>query len=510
MLPSFKFKLPFLKNHLFAPLYTSLAILTVLLLGQEALSFMVEASEQENVDLVNRRQEVKREGEHLLGAILEEKIALRDYAMNRDNSNLKSYRIGEDKFRNSIASLSELVQEDSLQIKQIDEIRTFYARWQVQLTQKVLDGSLSLNDLVKQDSVEPLKVSVRSILDHEKKLLEEHEQRLNLLNQIDIGLSGFNIIVVLAGVGINILLMRRRIEFPLKQLTEIGQSWGAGQLDAQFNYLSPDEIGRLTEVLNAMARDIGSRQERIQQRNQHLEDLIGTLSHDLRTPLLANRSTLDAILGGAFGPVNDTLKELLKEYRLANNDLLKLLETLLDISRYEAGLSQILNREPLNWEKIFGRVISSNHAVTKNKCQLLQKIPPSLPVVYGDIVEIRRVLQNLLDNAVQVSEPGKRVCLEVKAINSQQVEVCVHDEGPGIPDRDKDKLFYRFVQGRGRKGKAGLGLYLCRQIVEAHKGTIRVESKVGKGTRFCFTLPVQEVRSRSDSKQKQEETTCLK
>ena len=291
MLPSFK--LSFLKTHLFAPLYISLGILTVLLLGQEALSFLVEASEQQNVDLVHRRQEIKREGEHLLGAILEEKIALRDYAMNGGDSNLKSYEIGNDNFRNSIASLSELVQDDSFQIKRIDEIRNFYARWKVQLVDKVFNGSLGLEDLVKLDSVQPLRVSVRDILDYEKKLLTEHQQKLNLLNQIDIGLSGFNIIVVLAGVGINILLMRRRVEFPLKQLTEVGQSWGAGRLDAQFNYLSPDEIGRLTEVLNAMARDIGTRQERVQQRNQHLEDLIGTLSHDLRTPLLANRSTLD-------------------------------------------------------------------------------------------------------------------------------------------------------------------------------------------------------------------------
>lgn len=503
-------KLSFLKTHLFAPLYASLAILTILLIGQEALSFLVEISQQQNVKLVNRRQEVKREGEHLLGAVLEEKIALRDYVMNRNSSSLKSYRRGEDDFRNSMANLSELLEGDSVQIRHLNEIRTFYAQWQVQLTQKVLDGVLNLNDLVEQDSVKPLRISVRRMLDHERKLLREHNQQLNLLNQIDITLSAFNIIVVLAGVGINILLMRRRVEFPLKQLTEVGQSWGAGRLDAQFNYLSPDEIGRLTGVLNAMARDIGTRQERIQQRNQHLEDLIKTLSHDLRTPLLANRTTLDAVLGGAFGPVNESLKELLQEYRLANNDLIKLLETLLDISRYEAGLSQILNREPLNWEKIFARVVSSTQAVTKNKCKLQQKIPRSLPVVYGDIVEIRRVLQNLVDNAVRVSQPGKRVCLEVRVMNARQLEVCVHDEGPGIPECDKEKLFYRFVQGRGRKGKAGLGLYLCRQIVEAHKGTIWVKSAVGKGTSFCFTLPLieLEMRTGSELKHKQEENAC--
>lgn len=497
------FKLDFLKTRLFAPLYASLAIITILLLSQEALSFIVENLQQQTVELVSRREEVKREGKHLLGAAFDEKIALRDYLRTRDSVKLKSYRTGEINFRNSLTNLSELLQDDPVQLKYLSDIRTFYAQWQVQLTQKVLDGALNLPTFTEQDSLEPLRTLVEGMVEHEKKHLKEHNQWLNQLNQIDIFLGIFNIIIILIGTGINIWLIRRRVDLPLKQLTKVSQSWRKGKLNAQFKYSSPDEIGRLAGVLNSMAQDIGTRQERIQERNQHLEDLIRTLSHDLRTPLIANRTTLDAVLKGAFGSIREDLRELLEEYRLANNNSIKLLETLLDISRYEAGISQILNWEPLKWEEIFTCVISSTQAVTGNKCKLDWKIGLSLPVVYGDSVEIQRVLQNLVDNAVRLSEPGKKVSLEVNSAGVNQVQVCVHDQGPGIPPHEKERLFYRFFQGGSGKGKAGLGLYLCRQIVEAHRGTIQVESTLGQGSSFCFTLPIErlEIRSKSHSHQ---------
>ena len=507
MLPSFK--LSFLKTRLFAPLYASLAIITILLLGQEALSFLVENLQQETVELVSRREKVKREGKHLLGAALEEKVALRDYLRTRDAAKLKNYRRGEDNFRGSLDILSESLQDDPAQLKHLDKIKTFYAQWQVELTQKVLSGALSLPNFTEQDSLEPLHTLVGRMVEHERKHLREHNEWLNQLNQIDIFLGVFNVISIVVGAGINVWLIRRRVDLPLEQLTKVSQSWRRGKLSAQFKYSSPDEIGKLAGVLNAMAQDIGTRQERIQERNQHLEDLIRTLSHDLRTPLIANRTTLDAVLKGAFGTISEDLRELLGEYRLANDNSIKLLETLLDISRYEAGISQILNWEPLNWEEIFARVISSNQAVTRNKCKFEWYTPPSLPVVYGDTVEIQRVLQNLVDNAVRLSEPGKQVSLEVNAVHVNQVQVCVRDRGPGIPPHEKEKLFYRFFQGRSGKGKAGLGLYLCRQIIEAHRGTIQVESTLGQGSCFCFTLPIERLEIRSKSHLQQLEENVL-
>ncbi|NEO86064.1 MAG: hypothetical protein F6J87_17685 [Spirulina sp. SIO3F2] len=237
-------------------------------------------------------------------------------------------------------------------------------------------------------------------------------------------------------------------------------------------------------------------QSRIHQLTSRLlQELVSTLSHDLRTPVLANRSALSAIMGGAFGPVGNLPKEVLGECCSANDDLIKLVDTLLDISRYETGGSRILNREPIDWAKICDRVITWAQNSSNHKCKLLTRIQPDLPTACGDAIELQRVLQNLVDNAVRVSEPEQPVCIEVLLAQpthkNQQLKVAVHDQGPGLKKQEAKRLFRRFMQGSGRRGRAGLGLYVCRKIVESHGGNINVESVVGLGTTFWFTIPIQ-------------------
>ncbi len=113
---------------------------------------------------------------------------------------------------------------------------------------------------------------------------------------------------------------------------------------------------------------------------------------------------------------------------------------------------------------------------------------PSPPTVYGAQLEIQRVVQNLLDNARRVSEFDQQITLEVEPLGVDQVKVSVRDKGPGITPQQKERLFHRFIQGRNRVGRAGLGLHLCRPIVEAHGGTIGVESSPGEGSTFWFIL----------------------
>lgn len=261
-------------------------------------------------------------------------------------------------------------------------------------------------------------------------------------------------------------------------------------MEARLDYASTDEIGRLAEVLNTMASEICDRQQRTEIRNQQLEDLISALSHDLRTPLLATRTTLRSMLNGAFGSVDGTWKEVLQEYLQANEDLIGLVEALLDVSRYEAVGGQNLHYELLNWEKIFTQSANRINAVSLRQFGLTIKVPNLLPTVYGDQLEIQRVIQNLVDNAVRVSELQMDITLGVEIYGVDQVRVFVSDNGPGITVQEKERLFHRFTQGRGRRGRSGLGLYLCRQIIEAHGGTINVDSTPGKGSTFWFTLPV--------------------
>jgi signal transduction histidine kinase len=259
--------------------------------------------------------------------------------------------------------------------------------------------------------------------------------------------------------------------------------------------LSPEQVAALRSLSRQviaqleLRRTVDKLERMTTAQRQQYEDLISALSHDLRTPLLAARGTLRSLLGGAFGPISDTWKDVFEDCHLANEDLLKLVEALLDISRHKAEVGNSLNCEILNWEKLFVRAINCSSTVSEQKCRITYKIAPSLPSVYGDELEIQRLVQNLLDNAVRVSEPGQPVSLEVAPLGVNGVKVSVRDNGPGIAPHDKERLFHRFIQGRGRRGRSGLGLYLCRQIVESHQGTINVESTLGEGSTFWFSLP---------------------
>jgi signal transduction histidine kinase len=204
------------------------------------------------------------------------------------------------------------------------------------------------------------------------------------------------------------------------------------------------------------------------------------------------------MLKGAFGPVSGTFREVFQEYREANEDLLKLVEALLNVSRYEMGSGTHLNYEPLNWEKIFVKTIAKIKATSKREFTVSYKISQLLPTVYGDEIEIQRVLQNLLDNAVRVSEPNKEIFLKVTPVGEAQVQLSVRDQRLRNCATGEGTTLHRFVQGRGRRGRCGLGLYLCRQIIEAHGGSIGVESSLGEGSIFWFTLPVTTDKARSE------------
>ncbi|WP_341528438.1 ATP-binding protein [Nostoc sp. UHCC 0302] len=143
----------------------------------------------------------------------------------------------------------------------------------------------------------------------------------------------------------------------------------------------------------------------------------------------------------------------------------------------------------MNWQKILIKIINQVKAISTRELAFVCKISQPLLTVYGDSLEIQRVLQNLLDNAVRVSNPQGEILLEIISYREGQVKVSVRDYGSGIAPQNQQKLFHRFIQGRGQRGKSGLGLYLCRQIIEAHRGTIGVKSSPGKGSTFWFTLP---------------------
>jgi signal transduction histidine kinase len=149
-----------------------------------------------------------------------------------------------------------------------------------------------------------------------------------------------------------------------------------------------------------------------------------------------------------------------------------------------------LNGEIVNWKNIFVEAIIRSDVSWKQKLTITYKIPYLLPTARGDGLEIERVVQNLLNNALHASELTGQVSLEVASFGVDKVKVSVRDNGPLLAPQEKERLFHSFIQARGRRSRSGLDLYLCRKIVETHGGTIGVESTLSEGNTFWFTLPV--------------------
>ena len=216
--------------------------------------------------------------------------------------------------------------------------------------------------------------------------------------------------------------------------------------------------------------------------------LVATVSHELRSPLTAIVGYTDTLLLGDQWEA-DTQRELLEIVAHAAGTLSRLVDNLLDAAQMDAGILR-LEREPVRIERIAQRLIAHRRALVPNHL-LVVEADPALPLANADPLRAEQVLTNLLDNAIKYSPAGGTVIIRIAASDDRQIAVSVSDHGVGIPPQHVARLFERFYRvesGQGTKG-VGLGLYICKSIVEAHGGHMSVTSAPGEGSTFAFTLP---------------------
>ena len=219
------------------------------------------------------------------------------------------------------------------------------------------------------------------------------------------------------------------------------------------------------------------------------EDFIATLTHDLRTPLLAAIQTLRFFQDGSLGELQERQQKFLETMLYSNQDMLGLVNALLEVYKYESG-QLVLCKGFFSLNDFISQCIEEvTSLINKKHIELtVNKIENNN--IYGDKQELRRVLANLLGNAINYAPSGGKIIIDAEIIDND-FAISVEDNGTGIPSEDIPKLFNRFSQGTSKKRSCGtgLGLYLSRQIVEAHGGRIWLESEFGKGSKFIFTIP---------------------
>lgn len=240
-------------------------------------------------------------------------------------------------------------------------------------------------------------------------------------------------------------------------------------------------------------REIEERGREIELASQHKSQFLANMSHELRTPLNGIQGYTELIMDGFYGGVPDKIQEIMGHVQQSGDRLLGLINAVLDLSKIEAGRLS-LSLADYSLPGIVHNVCTAVEPLAIDKQLTLKvSVPPDLPIGKGDEQRLTQVLTNLVGNAIKFTEAGE-VGVQVNATNGAFM-VAVSDTGIGISEADQQTVFDEFQQADSsstrQKGGTGLGLAIAKKIIEMHNGRIWVESSLGQGSTFRFTLPVR-------------------
>jgi signal transduction histidine kinase len=293
---------------------------------------------------------------------------------------------------------------------------------------------------------------------------------------------------ILAGMAslVAVALLSRQLVAPLRRLTAAAEAMAGGDLGQRVPVRSRDEVGELGRAFNRMAGDL-------QAADAHRRQLTADVAHELRNPLSVIRGNLEAMLDGLYPLDAEHLVPVHEETLL----LQRLVEDLRLLSLAETG-QLALERSDLDVAQLLESVVEGTRAVAEDaEISLRIEAPEEDLAVVGDVDRLRQVLGNLMGNALRYTAPGGEIALQAVP-NDGWVRILFSDTGQGIDPQDLPHVFDRFYRGvaphgdAGRdraSGGSGLGLAIAKALVEAHHGTLSVESTPGQGTRFIIDLP---------------------
>jgi signal transduction histidine kinase len=328
------------------------------------------------------------------------------------------------------------------------------------------------------------------------------------------------------------VLVTQRTTRPIHELVEAARSIAAGRLDEPIAVKSSDEVGMLAEVFDVMRKSLDERNRQLHRAAEHALSMaeeanassaaktlfLAKMSHELRTPLNAVIGFTEVLIDQHFGPVNEQQQEYLEDISSSGRHLLSLVEDILDLSKVEAGQSKphpiALEVNPL----LEATVRALKETAEKRGVELELSADPALSTISADPRMLRQVLFNLLSNAVKFTRSGGKVTAESSLVGSDWLErnisapfeperagalqtgakefvrIAVRDTGIGIAQENLRRIFDAFQQednSIGREyGGTGLGLALCKKMVELHQGVIWVDSRRGEGSTFTVAIPL--------------------
>ena len=301
----------------------------------------------------------------------------------------------------------------------------------------------------------------------------------------------FFIAVAAGGIGLALLLgfaISWSIIGPVTQMGRRFDELAAGDFSRHVDVVNRDELGALAGNLNRMNDELGRLYRDLEAASRHKSEFLASMSHELRTPLNAIIGFSEVLRQEMFGPLNDRQVDYLNDILTSGRHLLSLINDILDLSKIEAGkmeleLSTFSLPAVLEGGLTMIRERAANHGIS-----LGLDVASDVGEIIADERKVKQVVFNLLSNAVKFTPDGGHIDLSARCLNGE-VEVAVRDTGIGIAPEDQERVFEEFQQAGQREG-SGLGLALSRSFIELHGGRIRLESELGVGSTFSFTLPL--------------------
>ncbi len=329
------------------------------------------------------------------------------------------------------------------------------------------------------------------------------------------------VVFLLLAVATSVYLARRLVQ-PIESIQVAAAKIGSGELDQQIVVSSNDELGALADEFNRMAAqlresyaglelkveertrelatalsELDEKGRELQAASQHKSDFLANMSHELRTPLNAIIGFSQVLREEIVGGINEKQAEYLEDILSSANHLLSLINDVLDLSKVEAGQVE-LEIAPFSLREALERgVLMVRERAMRDGVEVALVTDPDVDLVVGDERRVRQVIFNLLSNAVKFTPAGGAVDVSAEQVDGE-VRVAVTDTGPGLAAEDHERIFDEFQQTKTgielREG-TGLGLALSKRLVELHGGRIWVDSELGRGSTFVFTLPLEARRN---------------
>lgn len=283
------------------------------------------------------------------------------------------------------------------------------------------------------------------------------------------------------------IVLTNRITQPLHDIGEAARRFGGGDFSARVAPSGDDEITSLAQTFNSMAVNLESI-------DKSRSQFMGNLAHELRTPMTSVKGFVDGMLDGTIPPelYNHYLGVVSQEV----GRLTRLIQNMLDISKLEAGEYQVNARSYDVWESITGAALAAEQRIESGRIQI-QGLVPERTMVYADPDLVHQVVYNLLDNAIKFT-PEEGIIRFGVTRSGGQVTVSIWNTGPGIAPEALPFVFDRFFKEDRSRGLntrgSGLGLHICKVLVNLSGGKIWVESQEGEWCRFSFTLPAESAK----------------